>query len=67
MIQRQPEVPLPPDPRRKALLGLLFVLLLVGGGLLLIRVLRHSSRLQDCVMSGRINCVPIDQNTNGRP
>ncbi|HEX2790816.1 MAG TPA: hypothetical protein VHN17_10330 [Steroidobacteraceae bacterium] len=69
-MQRNPQLPQgkePPDPRRKALLGLLFVLLLVGGSLLLIRVLRHSSHLQDCVMSGRINCLPIDPNTTGRP
>ena len=66
-MQRNPPLPEgkePPDPRRKALLGLLFVLLLIGGGLLLIRVLSHMSQLQDCVMSGRTNCAPIDSNTS---
>jgi hypothetical protein len=65
-MQRNPRLPEgkeSPDPRRKALLGLLFVLLLIGGGLLLIRVLSHMSQLQDCVMSGRSNCAPIDSNT----
>jgi hypothetical protein len=69
-MQRDPQLPegtQPPDPRRKALLALLFVLLLIGGGLLLIRVLSHLSQLQDCVMSGRTNCAPIDSNSSGRP
>jgi hypothetical protein len=48
------------DPRWPALLGLLVTVLLVLGGVLLIHVLRRVSRLQDCVMSGRTNCAPID-------
>jgi hypothetical protein len=48
-----------PDRRRGALIGLLVVLLLVIGGLALAHVLRNMSRLQDCAMSGRTNCVPI--------
>jgi hypothetical protein len=51
------------DMRRKALLGLLFVVLLIAGGLLLTRVLHRSAQLQDCVMSGRSNCAPIDSTT----
>jgi hypothetical protein len=61
--EQEPEVPEPPDPRRKALLGLVFVLLLIVGGLLLTNVLRHVSQLQDCAMSGRSNCAPIDSTT----
>jgi hypothetical protein len=49
--------------RRKALLGLLFVVLLIAGGLLLTRVLHSTAQLQDCVMSGRSNCAPIDSTT----
>ena len=60
MINPQPQEPEPPDPRRKALLALLFVAVLVVGGLLLTHVLSHMSQLQDCVMSGRTNCAPID-------
>jgi hypothetical protein len=67
MINRQPDDPEPPDPRRKALLALLFVVVLVVGGLLLTHVLRDMSQLQDCVMSGRTNCAPIDSNTTPRP
>jgi len=43
-----------------ALIGLLVTVLLVLGGVLLIHVLGRASRLQDCVMSGRTNCAPID-------
>lgn len=56
----EPRIPRAPDPRWPALLGLLVALLLVLGGLLLIRVLGRAARLQDCVMSGRTNCAPID-------
>jgi len=63
MNEREPEGPLPPDPRHKALLGLLFVMLLIVGGLLLTSVLRHMAQLQDCTLSGRTDCVPIDPAT----
>ena len=51
-----------PTPVRRygSLLVLLAVLLLVGGGWLLVRRLMADSKLQDCVMSGRKNCVPSD-------
>lgn len=48
------------DPRWLSLLRLMLVVALVIGGLLLVRELRGVSRLQDCVMSGRTNCAPID-------
>jgi len=51
--------------RRKALLGLLFVVLLILGGLLLTRVLHSTAQLQDCVMSGRSNCAPVESTTPG--
>jgi hypothetical protein len=51
-----------PDSRRAALLGLLVALLLVAVGWVLVRVLGNAGRLQDCVMSGRTNCAPIDSN-----
>jgi hypothetical protein len=49
-----------PDPRWLALTGLLVTLLLVLGGIFLIHELGRAARLQDCVMSGRTNCAPID-------
>lgn len=45
-----------PNTRRGALVGLIFVLVLVVGGLMLTRVLHHMSQLQDCALSGRSNC-----------
>jgi hypothetical protein len=62
----EPEVPKPlsrdegsglPSTRRGALVGLVIILLLVAGGLLLTRVLRGMSQLQDCALSGRSNCT----------
>jgi hypothetical protein len=66
MNEREPEGPQPPDPRRKALIGLLFVMLLIVGGLVLTYVLRHLAQLQDCALSGRTDCVPIDSNSSSR-
>ena len=56
----EPENRRAPDPRGPALIGLLVTGLLVLGGVLLIHVLGRAARLQDCVMSGRTNCAPID-------
>jgi hypothetical protein len=63
----EPENRRAPDRRWPALIGLLVTVLLVLGGVLLIHVLGRASRLQDCVMSGRTNCAPIDPaSTDGR-
>ena len=57
----EPETPRrAPDPRWLALTGLLITLLLVLGGIFLIHELGRAAQLQDCVMSGRTNCAPID-------
>jgi hypothetical protein len=61
--QEDPEPSKLPDPRRAALLGLIVTLLLVIIGVLLVRVLGRAGRLQDCVMSGRTDCAPIDSST----
>jgi len=45
--------------RAKTLLALVFVLLLVLGGLVLWHFLSQQSQIQDCVMQGRTNCAPI--------
>jgi hypothetical protein len=47
--------------RRGALIALLVVVALIAGGILLSRTLHSTSRLQDCVMSGRSNCAPVGQ------
>jgi hypothetical protein len=55
-----PEEPRKPQSRRAAVLGLLIAVLLVVVGLILVKVLGDAGRLQDCVMSGRTNCAPVD-------
>lgn len=64
--KEDPEIPRLPDPRRTALLGLVVTLLLVVLGVLLVRVLGRAARLQDCVMSGRTDCAPIDTSVSSR-
>jgi hypothetical protein len=60
MNERPPEEPEVPDSRRGALIGFGLVLLLIVGGLVLVHVLRGTAQMQDCVMSGRTNCAPIE-------
>jgi len=55
-----------PDSRRPALLGLALVLLLVVGAYFLVTALRKNAELEDCLMSGRRNCAPIDVPASGR-
>jgi hypothetical protein len=66
MTQPPPMLPKTPDSRRGAVIGLLVIVLLVVGGLLLVRTLRHMSEIQDCAMSGRTNCAPIDSAASSR-
>ena len=60
MNERPPEEPEIPDSRRGALIGFALVVLLIVGGLVLMHVLRGTAQIQDCVMSGRTNCAPIE-------
>jgi hypothetical protein len=46
--------------RSAALLGLIVVLSLAIAGILLLHALERKSRLEDCLMSGRSNCAPIE-------
>lgn len=50
----------PHDNRRPALVGLIVILVLVIAGYFLVTALRNESRREDCLMSGRSNCAPID-------
>jgi hypothetical protein len=45
--------------RIAALLGLVLIVLLVAAAVYLVQALRRESRLEDCLMSGRTNCMPI--------
>jgi hypothetical protein len=49
------------DQRRSAaLIGLIVILALAIAGVVLVRELRERSRIEDCLMSGRTNCAPIE-------
>ncbi len=48
------------DRRTAALMGLAIVLSLAIAGMVLMRDLGQEAKLEDCLMSGRTNCAPID-------
>jgi hypothetical protein len=48
------------DRRTAALMGLVIVLALAIAGVVLVRDLSAESKLEDCLMSGRTNCAPIE-------
>ena len=48
------------DRRTAALMGLAVVLGLAVAGIVLVRDLGEKSKLEDCLMSGRTNCAPIE-------
>jgi hypothetical protein len=54
------------DSRLPALIGLIVVAVLVVIGYLLTMALRQSGDLQDCLMSGRKNCAPIEAPSTSR-
>ena len=49
-----------PDSRRPAVIGLILVLVLVVAGYFLMTALQQNATLEDCLMSGRKNCAPIE-------
>ena len=49
-----------PASRRPAVIGLILVLALVVAGYFLMTALRQKATLEDCLMSGRKNCAPIE-------
>ena len=48
------------DSRRPAVIGLIVVLILVVAGYFLVTALRQNANLEDCLMSGRRNCAPLE-------
>lgn len=50
----------PADTRRAALIGVIVILVLAIGAIVLVRELGSASKMQDCLMSGRTNCAPIE-------
>jgi hypothetical protein len=45
--------------RSSALMGLIVILGLAILGVMLLRALAEKSRLEDCLLAGRTNCLPI--------
>jgi hypothetical protein len=46
--------------RTAALMGFIVILVLAIAGVVLVRELRAKGSLEDCLMSGRRNCAPIE-------
>ena len=51
--------PSPGGSRRPAIAGLVIAIVLLAVGLWLARELTASSKMQDCLMSGRSNCAVV--------
>jgi hypothetical protein len=49
-----------PGNQRTALVGLAIAAVLLAVGVWLARELTAASKMQDCLMSGRTNCNPVD-------
>jgi hypothetical protein len=60
LISQQPPDDESQPPRSRALIGLIVVALLVVAAVYLVHALREESQREDCLMSGRSNCAPID-------
>jgi hypothetical protein len=46
--------------RTAALMGFIVILVLAIAGVVLVRELTENGKLEDCLMSGRRNCAPIE-------
>ena len=55
-----------PDDDAPKLMGVIVILVLAIGSILLIHALRRESALEDCLLSGRTNCAPIEVPRHGR-
>jgi hypothetical protein len=55
-----PEGPDDERSRSRALIGLAIIAVLVVAAVYLVNALRNQSNLEDCLMSGRSNCAPIE-------
>jgi hypothetical protein len=45
---------------RRALIGLVAIVVAIVGVLFIMHRLNQAARIQDCVASGRTNCAPIE-------
>lgn len=61
---REPEKPEKEEAdARASLAGLIVAILLVIGGIYLVLRMQDNAKLQDCIASGRRNCVPVEVST----
>lgn len=50
---------------RASLAGLAVAIILALGGIVLVLAMRDNAKLQDCIASGRRNCVPVEISSPG--
>jgi hypothetical protein len=60
MLRRSDEIEDGEARRTNASMGLIVILVLAIAGVLLVRALREKGQIEDCLMAGRHNCVPIE-------
>jgi hypothetical protein len=60
MIRRSDEIEEGEARRTRASMGLIVILVLAIAGVVLVRELRAQAQLEDCLMQGRRNCMPIE-------
>ncbi len=61
-----PGRPEPPAKRYGPLIALALVVVLAGVGWIIVQRLTAMSKMEDCAMSGRKNCAPIDTGSLGK-
>jgi hypothetical protein len=60
MLRQQSDIEEGEARRTAASMGLIVILLLAIAGVWLVRELRQESQIEDCLMQGRHNCMPIE-------
>jgi hypothetical protein len=60
MLRQQSDIEEGEARRTAASMGLIVILLLAIAGVWLVRELRQESQIEDCLMQGRRNCMPIE-------
>jgi hypothetical protein len=59
-VPPDPDSEEPGDRRSAGLIGIIVILVLAILAVVLVREMGRQSTVQDCVMSGRTNCAPIE-------
>ena len=60
MLRRSHEHQEDADSSTAALMGFVIILVLAIAGVVLVREISRTMRIEDCLMAGRRNCVPIE-------